>query len=146
MQFFLCLGDVDVSVFQAIHLEVAENHRKLSLQVLQQHWDLILSSEGYLVYVLLVGRVGALLDTQDATQLEDQVVKVNLDGHKGSQVALRLNRQVIANTELLLDVEGGIEGEEPSMGHDANPVGKFIGLLQMLGAHNNGAAKLDLLN
>jgi hypothetical protein len=47
-------------------------------------------------------------------------------------VAVWLDVEVIPNTELLLDVERGVQCKELPMRHNANSVRKFISLFEVL--------------
>ena len=49
----------------------------------------------------------------------------------------RFNVDVIANAKLALNLIWCVEADDATMGHNANSVGKFVCLLDMLSAHDN---------
>lgn len=52
-------------------------------------------------------------------------------------LVLGFNHEVIADTISLLDVRRCIESQKLTLRHDANAVGKFVSLLDVLSAHND---------
>jgi hypothetical protein len=67
-------------------------------------------------------------------------------GQTISSLLLWLKKEIIAHSEALLDVLGSIQGKKLPLRHDAYAIGKFVGLLDVLSGHYDGAIRFDVLD
>lgn len=151
-QFLFFSGNVDVSVFETIHFHVYVALFRESLLKSPEQWThFMYFGKWDLIDQLFRCRIAVF---KNSLLLVSRVVKYWVDlGSlqlrkvlKRYLVSSRLNQQLIADTELLLDLLRLVESQQLSPCHNANSVGKLIGFFQMLRCHDDGSTNLERLD
>lgn len=144
------LSDLDESVFETVELYIDLEVGHVLLNLGNQIADLVNKIDRDQVEVLLVGRVRGLQNSFKAFSVEEdsvnglKILSKLLLGQVGRGTLL--NVQVISHAKATLDIAWVAKCDDFTVRHDAHTISQLVGLLNVLGAHDDGSTSLQAHN